>query len=643
MKPSVAKRIVRGNWRTRLIAALAVVAALMIIVILLDAALSLNRVHAGVSISGHEVGRMTRAEAVKVLDAQVAKAEKSQIILTDGTQKWPVLPTDLKVNIDVASSVEAAMAVTRSSNVFSSLAARFELYFSRRDVALKGTVDTEAMDALLADLSQKLDVVPINAGLKVENGDILVVESKDGVAVDKQALRDSLKGLLLTLHATELPIPKVVTAPDIKADDTSDAVATAKTIISGAVTLKNGDKQWTLSAQQIESALDFTVQPTAGDPAGTKLVPFISKKTASLFLADITNAVKRPSKNATWTTDGDTATLVPSVNATTLDVDKTLGNLNAATLKTTGRVAQVVLKEVPPDRTTEKAKAMGIEVPLGSYTTDNHGDNNRMRNVIAASKFANNVLVAPGEEFDYNEVVNSHTKDPGVFYPAPAIQPDGSLKDEIGGGICQVSTTLFNAVFFTGLEVLERYNHTNYISSYPLGRDATVTLGGANFRFRNDMNHWILIKAYADEAECTFVIYGTDEGRKVTYTTSDWYDITPAPAEQKVKDPTLFVGETKVKMPGQTGKSVKVVRSVTLNGEELHHDVFVSEFPARPKITLEGTKPKPGTTTTTTKPGTTTTTTKPGTTTTTKNPTTTTTKPTTTTTKKPTTTTAAGG
>ena len=376
----------------------------------------------------------------------------------------------------------------------------------------------------------------------------------------------------------------------------------------------------------------------AGDPAGTKLVPFISKKTATLFLADITNAVKKPSKNATWTTDGKRAYVVPSVNATTLDVDKTLDRLNAAALETTGRVAQAVLKEVPAERTTDEAKAMGVKVALGSYTTDNHGNNNRMRNVMVASKYANNVLLAPGQVFDYNELVNSHTREPGVFYPAPAIQPDGGLKDEIGGGICQVSTTLFNAVFFAGLEVLERYNHTNHISSYPLGRDAAVNLGGANFRFRNDMDHWILIRAYADEAQCTFVIYGTDEGRKVTYTTSDWYGATSLPPEQKIKDPTLFVGETKVQAPGQPGKSVKVVRSVTLNGEQIHRDVFVSAFPARPKITLEGTKPKEGTTTTT-EPGTTTT--KPGTTTTTK-PTTTTTKPPTTTTKKSTTTTGGG-
>jgi vancomycin resistance protein YoaR len=618
--------ILRAGSRTKLIAALGVVAALVLVVVLLDAGLSFNKVHAGVSVSGFKIGRMSRDQAIKVLDAQVKKAQKSQIVLTDGTQRWPVLPTDLKVHVDVGASVDEAMAVSRSGNLVSNTITRFRLYFSKKDVPLRGTVDTASLDAFINKVSGALDVAAVNAGLEVQNGDIAVVESKVGRAVDKQALRDSLKNLLLTLHATVLPVPVTVVEPTIKANDTAAAADVARTIISGSVTLKNGDKKWTLTAKQLQTALDFTTQPTAGDPSKTALVPYISRKTAAAFLATITDAVKKPSKNARWTTNGKTAALAPSQNATTLDVEKTLDGLNAAVLSATNRVAKVVLKQVPPDLTTEKAKAMGIEVALGSYTTDNHGNNNRMLNVISASRLCDGILLAPGQVFDYNAAVNSHVNDPGLFQPAPAIQQDGSLKAELGG------------VFFAGLDVVERHNHSNYIKSYPLGRDATVTEGGSNFRFRNDMNHWILIKAYADSAQCTFTIYGTDEGRKVTYTTSDWFNVSTVP-DQTVKNPDMLIGETNIKMPGQPGRSVKVVRKVTQNGKLIGTDTFQSVFPARPKVTEEGTKPKSGSTTTTTKPGTTTTTTS-GSTTTTRSTTTTTKKPTTTTTKKTTTTTA---
>jgi vancomycin resistance protein YoaR len=591
--------IMSRGWRTWLIVAGAVLLVLVVGIVVLDAGLSASRVHAGVSISGHKVGRMTRGQALQVIDAEVMKAQESPITLTYGTQQWRVLPTNLDVQMDVNKSVDEAMAITRSGNVFTDLVTRFRLYFEPQNVTLTGTLDQASMDVLMNKIGRALDVPPVNAGLEIANSTFQVIASKDGLAVDKPVLRDSLSQLLLTLHSTELPIPTVVVEPAIKANDTSDAVARAKSILASPVTIKSGDKKWKLTTQQLESALDFTVEATVGVPGNVKLVPYISRTTTALFLADITEGVKKPGKDASWKVEGGKVTVIPSQNATALDVEGTLTALNTAAMSATDRTATVVLKEVPPTLTTEKAKEMGIAVPLGSFTTDNHGEWGRMQNVIKASGLVDGFMLAPGQEFDYNKEVNSHTE-PGFWYLAPAIQADGSLKNEPGGGICQVSTTLFNAVFFAGLEVLERYNHSNYISSYPLGRDATVSMGGPNFRFRNDMTHWVMIDTYADEAECTFTIYGTDEGRKVTYTTSGWSS-------------------------SAAGRSVTCVRTVTLNTQVLHKDVFDSFFPFRTPSTTTTSTTKPGSTTTT-KPGPTSTT-KPGTTTTTGSTPTTTTKP----------------
>jgi vancomycin resistance protein YoaR len=593
------------SWRTWLIIAGAALVVLVVGVIVADAALSMNRVHAGVTISGYGVGRMTREQADQAVGAQVAKAQQSQITLKDGTQSWPVLPSDLGVNMDVAGAVDAAMAVTRSGNFLSDFIARFRLYFQPGNVALAGTVDAASLDGLVSTVARAIDVAPVNAGLTLDSGTIVVVESKDGRQVDQAALKASLENLLLTLHATELPVPVQVVEPAIKPTDTSEAVAIAKTVLSAPVTLASGTKTWTLSRIQLEATLDFTVQPTAGDPAKLRLVPYISRTKAAVLLADVAAGVKKAGKDATWKVADQKVTVVPSEPATQLDVEGTLDALNAAALSSGSRTAKVALKEVDPALSTEKAKERGIEVMLGTFTTDNHGDWGRMQNVIKASGLISGMMLAPGQEFDYNAVVNSHTSEPGFWYLAPAIQADGTLKNEPGGGICQVSTTLFNSVFFAGLDVLERYNHSNYISMYPLGRDATVSVGGPNFRFRNDMDHWILIKAYADEAVCTFTIYGKDEGRKVTYTTSDWSS-------------------------SASGRSITVVRLVTEAGQTLHKDIFNSFFPYRTTTTS-------ATTTTTTKPGSTTTT-KPGSTTTTKpGPTTSTTHtpPTTTTTNTP--------
>jgi vancomycin resistance protein YoaR len=203
--------------------------------------------------------------------------------------------------------------------------------------------------------------------------------------------------------------------------------------------------------------------------------------------------------------------------------------------------------------------------------------------------------------------VGQRTSDNG-FQTAPAIVA-GKLEETLGGGICQVSTTLFNAVFFAGLDVTARTNHSLYISHYPKGRDATVSWGGPAFRFRNDTKTWIMIKAAASRSSLTFVIYGTPVNRQVTYTTGDWYNVQ-SPTEKRVKTAELFVGQERQIDGGQTGKQVKVTRKVIEGGKTIHDDVFLSSYPMKPKIIEEGSKP----TTTTTVPATTTTTSPPTTT-----------------------------
>ncbi|MBC7293666.1 MAG: VanW family protein, partial [Thermoleophilia bacterium] len=190
------------------------------------------------------------------------------------------------------------------------------------------------------------------------------------------------------------------------------------------------------------------------------------------------------------------------------------------------------------------------------------------------------------------------------YKTAPGIVGPGKLEDVYGGGICQVSTTLFNAVFFAGLKVTERHNHSIYIDHYPKGRDATVSANGPNLRFVNDTAHYILIKGTSDGITTTFTIYGTKDGRTVSYTTTDFYNIVPR-TTVTIPNPSLGPGTSVVKIGGQTGKQCKVVRIVrAADGSIIHKDTFISTYPMIPRQIEVGT----GTTTTTTAPSTSTTT-----------------------------------
>ena len=233
------------------------------------------------------------------------------------------------------------------------------------------------------------------------------------------------------------------------------------------------------------------------------------------FLDDLAAEVKTDPVSATFKGDGTKAWVVaggPRQEARSRE-DGGGAQRRRPRSPTTGR-AKVALTLKEPKLTTEEAKAMGIKDKLADYQTEWEGTPDRQTNVKITTQYASNVILAPGEVYDFDEQIGPRTAERG-YKLAPGIVGPGQLEDVLGGGICQVSTTLFNAAFFAGLEIVERKNHSIYISHYPKGRDATVSAGGPNLRFRNDTKHYILVRGASDGVTTKFVIYGTDDGRKV--------------------------------------------------------------------------------------------------------------------------------
>jgi vancomycin resistance protein YoaR len=169
---------------------------------------------------------------------------------------------------------------------------------------------------------------------------------------------------------------------------------------------------------------------------------------------------------------------------------------------------------------------------------------------------------------------------------------NGQLEDAIGGGMCQVSTTLFNAAFETGLEIVERHNHGLYISHYPLGRDATVNYPSYDLKIRNDTKSWILVKSTFTGYSLTFSLYSAPLHRRVTSSVSGWFGIRPF-SIQKKDDPTLEKGKTVVDTQGVSGRSITCYRKVyDASGKLIHDDTFASVYRSVTEVVLVGTKGK---------------------------------------------------
>ena len=170
---------------------------------------------------------------------------------------------------------------------------------------------------------------------------------------------------------------------------------------------------------------------------------------------------------------------------------------------------------------------------------------------------------------------------------------NGELQTGLGGGVCQVSTTAFNAAYEAGLNITARTNHALYISHYPQGRDATVNYPDTDLKFVNDTGHWLLLRTFAGSSSLTVNLYGTPQHRRVESEVAPLRTVGSPPVTWR-KDPTLTKGRRVVYASGSPSLATSVHRRVyDSKGDLLHDNVWFSSYRGEKKIVLVGTKPKP--------------------------------------------------
>lgn len=256
-----------------------------------------------------------------------------------------------------------------------------------------------------------------------------------------------------------------------------------------------------------------------------------------------------------------------------------------------GQICKVNATITQPKVTTEDLQKNLFKDVLGSYTTYVSGSTVRRNNVKLAGDKCNETILLPGEEFSYNKVVGERTKANGFGEAAAYL--NGLTIQEVGGGVCQPSSTLYNSVMLANLDVTERSPHS-YISSYvPIGRDATVSWGGPDFKFKNNTDYPIKVTSVYKNNNLTMKIHGTNLENITVKITSEQLTSKPYNTIEK-KDPTLEVGKTRVEVSGYTGATAQSYRHVYKNGVLISSkkEAF-SSYKKRDKVVYVGTKPVP--------------------------------------------------
>src|SRR5581483_6950998 len=413
-----------------------------------------------------------------------------------------------------------------------------------------------------------------------------VVPARPGRVVDTREAERTVVRALATLDraGVRVPLPLRVQQPRVRAPQLARALRQARLAVSAPVRLRLGKTYWKLTPKKLAPLLelprDGTTSLAVGGPA------------AEAWLARLGRRVGRPAEDATFAVDGSHVTVVPARPGYALDARGTSHALLAAALRRTpsARLAVLPVREAQPKLTTQAARAMHTRDVVGTYTTLYGGIANRIHNVQLVAHLVDDKLIAPGETFSFNKTTGERNAAKG-FLEAPVIV-NGELTTGLGGGVCQVSTTVFNAAFEGGLKITARTNHALYISHYPQGRDATVNYPDVDLRFVNDTGHWLLLRTFVGASSLTVSLYGTPTGRKVVSTTG------PLVAHGKVKvkktiDPTLKPGDQVIDDPGEPAMTTSVSRDVyAADGKLLYHDLWYSSYRAAPELLRVGPKKK---------------------------------------------------
>jgi vancomycin resistance protein YoaR len=405
----------------------------------------------------------------------------------------------------------------------------------------------------------------VPATVEIHGLAVTVTKAREGRELDKAKLLRRLSH-----DASVVDAPFRTLAPSITQGSAETAAAQARELIAAPVRLDyHGARRGALAPIQIARAVRLAKH------AHGYTVTLDGEQLAEVVRPRLGKWIHR-AHNAQFVVAADVVRIVASRQGRDVDPAQLARAVTVAAGG--GHVAQVELGDRDPDLTTAEANALGIREKLVSFTTDmGVSSSNRIHNVQLMADYIDGTVIEPGAVFSFNQAVGPRTSERGFLEGQMII---GSLVlPSIGGGVCQTATTLFNDAFELGLPILERTNHNLYLSHYPLGRDATVSWGGPDFRFRNDLKHGILIKTRYTDSTLTFVFYGTDEHRRVVAKTSPQTNWTVAGMNYAI-DPSAPRGSVKVvKGTGEKGFDVSVERTVyDAAGKELRHDVFKSRY-----------------------------------------------------------------
>ncbi|MBS2936892.1 VanW family protein [Nocardioides sp. J2M5] len=472
-----------------------------------------DRVPRGTTVSGVDIGGHPQGEAAERLQAGLADKVARDITTTVDGQPVSIDPAAAGLDVDYDASVAEAGGESTWDPV------RLWNYFTGGDATeAEVVVDDTAYNAYLTTLDDQHGEAAVDGAVAFEGGEITRTPAVTGRALDPA---DTLAALRAAYLADEPGTVELETTDVVPAIDDTDVQAAldsfASPAVAAPVTIDFQGSSVKVFPKDYAAALSLV--PTDGT-----LVPTLDPaKLAEVVGAKVTTGA--PVDASVQLVDGRPQ-VVPAKPGVTFDqAQLEAGFLDVVAQPQGQRTLALDAQVAQPEFTTKQARALKVKEKVSSFTTYFPYAEYRNVNIGRAAELINGTLLEPGETFSLNDTVGERTEANG--FTEGYIINDGILVQDLGGGVSQMATTTFNAMFFAGLEDVEHKPHSFYIDRYPVGREATVAWGAVDLRFTNDTPYGVLI-----QADVTPSTPSSSGVATVSMWSTKWWDVTTTTGER---------------------------------------------------------------------------------------------------------------
>jgi vancomycin resistance protein YoaR len=469
------------------------VAPLVVIAVLaaawgVDAALHRDDVMRNVELAGQPVGGMSRVALRKQVEQVGARLPDTPVKIDAGDVTLDATAGALGLSVDTARTVDQVWEVGRSDPLPTRPVRWFGSFFSPRAAPAHVDVDAGVLTAALATLEGDKRTKPVEPTMSADESGVKLVAGTDGREITTNSV---VKALPLTLGEVGKPlairVDRTVTKPHLSDQSVQALVDQANKVTDGKIKLTAGSQTFEVAGKDFRPAFAVAVDGSADAPTARltmkpDVVAQILSKNAPPGAGNPTNVRFDIRGGQPVPVAGQDAQVCCDPDAPDKIVQALLAGQTEVALPT---------KTLTAAEGVAWANTLGVKQVVGQFTTNHPAGQPRVQNIHTISDFVRGALIAPGDTFSLNGFVGKRTVEKG-YVMAPVIE-NGEHSTDIGGGVSQFATTLFNAAFFSGLDIPEHKAHSEYISRYPFGREATVAYPSVDIKIHNETPYGVVI------------------------------------------------------------------------------------------------------------------------------------------------------